>query len=251
MSTLHRLVLWNIDHTLVDVGRVTREAYAEAFQRTTGRPLVRLAPTAGRTESEIIFETLAFNDIATTDEHLPDFMAALARAFAVRRRELRTNGWVLPGAKEALAALARVRGVVQSVLTGSIQPNAVLKLAEFGLDKYLDVEVGGYELGVYSKAALLEQARSRASDKYGVPFDESAAWRGGGGLPAALTVYIADSPRDVQAAQIAHAPVLAVATGSATEAELRAVGADVVLPTLADTSTVVRAVEYLTTPATH
>ncbi|TDD63990.1 HAD family hydrolase, partial [Actinomadura darangshiensis] len=30
MSTLNRLVLWNIDHTLVDVGRVTRDAYAEA-----------------------------------------------------------------------------------------------------------------------------------------------------------------------------------------------------------------------------
>lgn len=250
MSTLHRLVLWNIDQTLVDVGRVTREAYAEAFQRTTGRPLVRLAPTAGRTESEIIFETLAFNDVVTTDEHLPDLMAALARSFAARRRDLRTHGRVLPGAKEAVAALARIRGVVQSVLTGSIQPNAILKLAEFGLDKYIDVEVGGYELGVYSKAALLEQARSRASAKYGVPFDESAAWRAAEGM-VATTLYIADSTRDVQAAQIARCPVLSVATGSATEAELRAAGADVVLPTLADTDTVVRAVDYLTTPATR
>src|SRR5215467_9577713 len=60
-----RLVLWNVDHTLVDVGKVTREAYAEAFQRVTGRPLVRLAATADRTESEIIFEILAFNDVVT------------------------------------------------------------------------------------------------------------------------------------------------------------------------------------------
>lgn len=246
MSRLHRLVLWNIDHTLVDVGRVTREAYAEAFQRTTGRPLVRLAPTAGRTESEIIFETLAFNDITTTDDHLPAFMEALAKAFAARRRDLRQHGRVLPGAKEAVAALGRVPQVVQTVLTGSIKPNAVLKLAEFGLDKYIDVEVGGYENGVYSKAALLELARSRASEKYGLPFDESAAWRTDGVTGA--TVFIADSPRDVRAAQIASAPVLAVATGSATEAELRAVGADVVLPTLGDTDTVLRAVDYLTGP---
>jgi phosphoglycolate phosphatase len=247
MTTLHRLVLWNIDHTLVDVGRVTREAYAEAFQRTTGRPLVRLAPVAGRTESEIIFETLAFNDIVTTDEHLPDFMAALAAAFGARRRDLCTHGRLLPGAREAVFALSRIRGVVQTVLTGSIQPNAVLKLAEFGLDQYLDAEVGGYENGVYSKAALLELARSRASTKYGLPFDESAAWRTDG--VQGVTVYIADSTRDVQAAQIARSPVLAVATGSATEAELRAAGADVVLPTLADTDTVLRAVQHLTTPA--
>ncbi len=72
-----RLVLWNVDHTLVDVGRVTRDAYAEAFAQVTGRPLVRLAPTAGRTESEIIFETLAFNDVVTTEDHLAEFIAAL------------------------------------------------------------------------------------------------------------------------------------------------------------------------------
>ena len=78
--TTQRLVLWNVDQTLVDVGRVTREAYAEAFRRVTGRPLVRLAPTAGRTESEIIFETLAFNDVPAGDDTLPAFMQALIQA---------------------------------------------------------------------------------------------------------------------------------------------------------------------------
>lgn len=247
MSTTYRLVLWNIDHTLVDVGRVTRDAYAEAFQRTTGRPLEQLAPTAGRTESEIIFETLAFNDVEVTDEHLPAFMSALAQAFAARRGRLRAEGRLLPGAKEAVAALARRPGTVQSVLTGCIRPNAVIKLAEFGLDSHIDLEVGGYEDGVYSKAALLELARRKASQKYGVAFDESAAWQEG--TAKGPTVYIADSARDVQAAKIARAQVLAVATGSATETELRAAGADIVLPTLADTDTVLRAVDHLTAPA--
>ena len=50
---IHRLVLWNIDLTLVNVGRVTRAAYADAFRKVTGRPLVRLPQVAGRTESEI------------------------------------------------------------------------------------------------------------------------------------------------------------------------------------------------------
>ncbi|MFG2002337.1 HAD family hydrolase [Spirillospora sp. NPDC048911] len=233
MATLNRLVLWNIDHTLVDVGRLTREAYAEAFQRTTGRPLVRLAPTPGRTESEIIFETLAFNDIVTTDDHLPAFMSALAEAFGARRADLKAHGRVLPGAREALAALSRLPGTVQSVLTGSIQPNAVLKVTELGLADHLDLEVGGYENGVYSKAALLELARTRAGEKHGARFTESTS------------VFIADSPRDVQAAHIAGSPIIAVATGSATEAELRSAGAEVVLPTLGDTDAVLRAVTAL------
>ena len=38
-DVIHRLVLWNIDLTLVDVVQVTRAAYAEAFPTVTGRPL--------------------------------------------------------------------------------------------------------------------------------------------------------------------------------------------------------------------
>ncbi|HEY7485344.1 MAG TPA: haloacid dehalogenase-like hydrolase [Streptosporangiaceae bacterium] len=239
MATVQRLVLWNVDHTLVDVGRVTREAYAEAFQRVTGRPLVRLAPTAGRTESEIIFDTLAFNDIKTEDHHLPDFMKALADAFAAHRASVRRYGRVLPGAEEALVAAGRLPGVVQSVLTGSIKPNAIIKLTELGLDTYLDFEIGGYGSEVYSRGALIELARGNATRKYvekklGVPVVEPT------------TLLIADSARDVQAAHIAQVPIIAVATGTATAAELRSVGADVVLPTLDDTNTVVRAIDDLT-----
>jgi phosphoglycolate phosphatase len=230
-----RLVLWNIDHTLVDVGRVTREAYADAFQRVTGRPLVRLAPTAGRTESEIIFETLAFNDVVTTEDHLAEFMAALGDAFGARRTSIRKNGRVLPGAREALAAVGRLRDVIQSVLTGSIEPNAIAKLTALGLDKFVDFEVGGYGSETYPKAALVELARTRTAQKYGTVIAEAS------------TVLIADSPNDVRAAQISNARTIAVATGNATEAELRSAGADVVLPTLSDTNHVVSAVESLTT----
>jgi phosphoglycolate phosphatase len=236
--TTQRLVLWNVDHTLVDVGRVTREAYAEAFQRVTGRPLVRLAPTAGRTESEIIFETLAFNGTPAGDDTLPVFMTALAQAFAGRRRGIREHGRALPGAREALTAVSRLPQIVQTVLTGCIQPNAVLKLTELGLDRHLDFEVGGYGSEVYPKGALVELARTRAQRKYGLPFGESA------------TVMIADSTLDVRAAHIAHCTIIGVASGSSTEAELRSAGADVVVSDLTDTPTGIRAVEQLTGRAT-
>jgi len=59
-------------------------------------------------------------------------------------------------------------------------------------------------------------------------------------------VYIADSPRDVEAAAIGGARSLAVATGRATVAELRDCGADLVLPDLSDTGAVVAAIDALT-----
>lgn len=238
---IHRLVLWNIDLTLVDVAQVTRAAYADAFRQVTGRPLVQLAPMAGKSESEIFFESLALNggdprDPEGAEDLLPAFTEALGSAFRSRRSMLTEQGRLLPGAREALTALATVRGTVQTVLTGSIRPNAIEKLRAFGLDRYVDVEVGGYGSEVYPKGTLLMQARGRAAGKYHVDFS------------AGTSVYIADSPRDVEAARIGGAQVLAVASGRATTRELREAGADRVLDDLANTAAVIRAVEQLTTP---
>jgi phosphoglycolate phosphatase-like HAD superfamily hydrolase len=117
--------------------------------------------------------------------------------------------------------------VVQSVLTGSSRPNATLKVRAFGLDRYLDLAVGGFAgSDPYPKGALLRVARQRAEEKYGVRFAEAA------------TVYIADAPRDVEAARIGGAKSVAVASGRASTAELRDAGADAVLPDLTDPSLV-------------
>jgi len=150
--TARRLILWNVDHTLVDVGRVTREAYAEAFQKVTGRQLVKLPPTAGRTESEIVFETLAFNGMITDDDSLETFLKALGEAYAVRRDRVRAYGRLLPGALEALTAVRILPGVVQSALTGSLESSARLKLSELGLDRQLDLDVAGFYSPVYPRA---------------------------------------------------------------------------------------------------
>ncbi|WP_034383353.1 HAD family hydrolase [Herbidospora cretacea] len=226
-----RLVLWNVDLTLVDVTIVTRDAYAEAFRAVTGRPLVKLAPAMGRPDSEIIFETLAINGIAVDDNHLPRFIEALARSFGDRRQRLPKEGRAMPGAKDALHAVSRLDGTVQSVLTGTIKSNAIHKLMAFGLHTYVDFEVGGYGEEVYPKASLLQVAQGRAKEKYRAPFE---------------AVLIGDSTRDVQAARIAGAAMIAVASGRSTAAELTEAGADIVLPDLSNASEVVAAVARLT-----
>ena len=67
----------------------------------------------------------------------------------------------------------------------------MLKLRAFGLDRPLDLAIGGFAGSeVYPKGALLRAARLRAEEKYRASFAERA------------TIYIADSPRDVEAARI-------------------------------------------------
>jgi phosphoglycolate phosphatase-like HAD superfamily hydrolase len=230
---IHRLVLWNIDLTLVDVAKVTRVAYAEAFRKITGRPLVALPQMAGRAEPEIFFDALALNgvslrDAAESERLLAPFGAELATSLAARRDLLTTQGQLLPGAAEAMTAVARLKNTVQTVLTGSSRPNATLKLRAFGLERHVDLTVGGYVGSeVYPKGTLLRVARQRAEEKYGVRFAEAA------------TVYVADSPRDVEAAKVGGARSVAVASGRASTTQLRDAGADAVLPDLTDTARVV------------
>ncbi len=236
-----RLVLWNIDLTLVDVAQVTRAACAEAFAAVAGRPLVRLPQLAGRAESEIFFDALALNGVdvradGTAERLLGPFGAALAAAMQARAADLTRQGRLMPGAAEALEAAAKLDGTVQTVLTGSSKPNAVLKLRAFDLDRFVDLDIGGYGHEAYPRGTLLTVARQRAADKYRVSFVEDA------------TVYVADSPRDVDAARIAGVAALAVASGRASAAELRDAGAAAVLDDLADTARVVRLITELTGP---
>jgi phosphoglycolate phosphatase len=224
---------------LVDVVRVTRAAYAEAFPAVAGRPLISLPQVAGRSESEIFFDALALNgaDVSkggSAEGLLEPFSAALAAALEARRDDLVAQGHLLPGAAEALAAVAKLDDVVQTVLTGSSKASAMLKLHAFDLDGFVDFDIGGYGSEAYPKGTLLRVARRRASDSRGVTFGENA------------TVYVADSPRDVDAAKIGGARSLAVASGRASAAELRDAGADAVLSDLTDTAGLVALIMRLT-----
>ena len=225
------LVLWNIDLTLVDVARVTRAAYAEAFAKVIGKPLVQLPQMAGRSESEIFFDALALNDVdmsPASDGLVEPFSAELAHAMHTRRDQLVTQGQLLPGAADALKAIRNDGTAVQSVLTGTSRANAVVKLTAFALDGFVDLEVGGYGDDAFPRGTLLQVIKQRAGAKYQVEFDEAS------------TVYIADSVRDVAAAAIGGARSIAVATGRSSAAELREAGAQTVLPDLADTPGLLR-----------
>ena len=221
-------MLWNIDLTLLDVVKVARAAYAEAFAVVTGRPLVQLPQLVGKTEPEIFFDALGRNGVSLradgeSEQLLAPFGVEFAAQLAAREADLTTEGTLLPGAAQALAAVADLAGVVPSVLTGSSRPNALLKLRAFGLDQYLDLSIGGFAGSEpYPMGALLRATRLRAEEKYQATFAERA------------TVYVADSPRDVEAARTGGATSVAVASGRSSSRELRDAGADLVLDDLTD-----------------
>src|ERR1700753_3642590 len=119
---IHRLLLWDIDLTLLDVTRDTRPASPEASAAITGRPLVQLPQMVGLSEPEIFFDALGRNGVSLradgdAEQLVTPFGAEFATRLAARRDQLATEGSLLPGAAEALKEIKALDGVVQSVLT--------------------------------------------------------------------------------------------------------------------------------------
>jgi phosphoglycolate phosphatase len=225
------LVLWDIDYTLINAGGVGRMVYGQVFRYLFGHPPRRVAPMGGRTERAIIADTLAMSGISDPARHVDAFVAELDRRAPGLQATFAARGHALPGAAAALAAVAALRpAVVQSVLTGNVPAMARAKLAAFGLDSHLDLDVGAYGDHHEVRAELVHLARNRACAAYGREFGGRA------------TVLVGDTPFDVAAALATGARVVGVATGSPAAAELAAAGADVVLPDLTDTAAVIAAV---------
>jgi phosphoglycolate phosphatase-like HAD superfamily hydrolase len=223
-----RLVLWDIDGTLVDTAGHGRRAFAEAFESLFGRPPVGRVEMAGRTDHQIALAILERNRVDGAESHLPRMWEALADALAAMVPAMRAEGNAQPGARAALEALAAQEGVVQGLLTGNIEAGAAVKLAAFGLEHLVDLDVGGYGSDPHhTRGDLVAVARRRAARKCGEAGD---------------VVLVGDTPLDVAAARESGARAVAVATGPYAEEELVGTGADAVLPDLRDTAAVVRAV---------
>ena len=107
---------------------------------------------------------------------------------------------------------------------------AQVKLGALGLDRDLDLRIGAYGDAHEIRADLVPLARANATAAYAADFSGSA------------TVLVGDTPLDVEAARVAGARAVAVATGEFPVGALAAAGPDAVLPDLTDTARVLAAI---------
>ena len=224
------LVLWDIDGTLVNGGTVARRAYDAAFRQVAGRGLEHPWRFDGRTELAAATEVLRIHGLDPEGGLLERFLDLIVTELQGRSEELAAEGRALPGAARALDALATLPGVHQTVLTGNLFPLAELKVTVFGLEPRLDLRIGAFGGDAYERTDLPAHAFRRSEQHLGRAFDGSHA------------VIVGDTPRDMATARAAGARAVAVATGVNSAEELAAAGADVVLPDLADTARVLRAI---------
>lgn len=221
------LVLWDIDHTLIETRGVGKVIYERAFPTATGRPLTNLAEIAGRTELDIMRETLRLNDIEPTEAAIHALVGALIQGYEDARDELASTGRALPGARDTLRVLDADPLVHQAVLSGNLRAVSRIKLEVFGLVQYLDLTSSAYGDDHDDRAALVTLAQQRAAEHTGVHFDNDH------------TVLIGDTPNDVRAALAAGVQIIAVATGKSSINELVDAGATFAITHLREVSTYV------------
>jgi phosphoglycolate phosphatase len=190
------VVGFDLDMTLID----SRPGIADtltALADESGEPALR-AP-------DLLVALLKRNlDLELADRFPPDRAVVLADRFRDLYVDFGVPGsHLLPGAVEAVE-LVRAGGGRTVVVTAKYEPNAIRCLDHVGL--VVDA-VHGWRFGPAKAAALVEEGAS---------------------------VYVGDTPRDMEAAAVAGARAVGVATGPHPAGELRAAGAEVVLSSLED-----------------
>ncbi|MEV7532499.1 HAD hydrolase-like protein [Streptomyces hydrogenans] len=231
-SSYDRLVLWDIDFTLLNPGGFGRTAMLTAFEELFGFPMEADVPGHGRTDRAILTDFLEYGGIPV--ERVGDLRRRAAEVAEARAAEFAAGGGhPLDGAHGALAALAEVPGTVQSVLTGNLRRIGMVKLSAVGLRDHLDLEVASFGDDHLVRAELVEVSRERAAVR-------------NGRADAGTVVLVGDTPLDVEAALAAGARAVGVATGAYSEADLAAAGAHAVVPDLRDAAALAKAVESVT-----
>lgn len=216
-----RLVLWDIDGTLVRGPGTGLVAFRRAFVALTGEePSEAHLPVPGSTDRQAVGDTLAA--LGLPAGLASPILARMAQEFAALGHELAARGRALPGTGPLLATLAQDPTVTQSVLTGNVEAIARQKLATFGLADHLDLDAGAYGDARRQRADLLALAWENQRRLRGASFGPASTW------------IVGDTPRDLACARAHGARCLLVATGQYPLDQLAALGPDAVVPDLAD-----------------
>lgn len=216
-TPMQRLLLWDIDGTLLRTAPVGRRVIEEAARSVGQLAEVPRVVMSGKTDPQILREI--FMAAALADEHIdrlvPEAMAAAERAIVAAEHELREAGHVLPGVVELLGRLGETPGVRQTLLTGNLVANAAVKLAAFGLTDFFDAEIGAYGSDHADRLALVPIALERAATFRGTAYAADDVW------------VIGDTANDLACARAGGVRCLLVGDGTGLDA-------DAAMPDLAD-----------------
>lgn len=221
-----RLILFDVDGTLLDARRAGSRALMEALGEVFGRPFSRNGVRfAGRTDRAIVADLIVANGLppAEVERGLSATFRALAHTMRAETKECPSLPY--PGVPQLLEALSERQELLLGLLTGNLQETAAIKLRSAGLDPSL-FPVGAFGDEAADRNALPPIALSRAEKLLNSPVSSA--------------IILGDTPADIECAQVNNLRSLAVATGPYSVAELAKCRPDHVFADLSDLAGVMR-----------
>lgn len=226
MKQPDRLLLWDIDSTLMSCGSQVRPLFAQSLIDVYGTAGACDAyDFAGRTDPRSVIDLMTGAGWAEEEvrQRLPEM-----RSLYLERLEkgLEREGMrLLPGVVELLERLAVRSDLTLALLTGNWEPGARTKLSRFDLNRFF--AFGAFGCDGTDRDQLPPVALDRAEQRTGRRFHPTE------------TLIIGDSLHDVSCARAHGIPCLAVATGRTPAESLRAAGADWVAADLPEALTMI------------
>jgi len=202
-----RLVLFDVDGTLVHTGRAGSQAFAKTFATEfNARDGIEKIRFAGRTDVNLVREFFGFHNIPATPENFRRFFERYV--FWLDQIVAQSNGEICRGVSGFLNDLrALPHPPMLGLLTGNIRLGAEIKLRRYELWHHF--ETGGFaddhEDRNHIAAAALERGRRVL----------------GKNLRPEEIIVVGDTPYDICCGKFIGAKVLAVATGGAKLDELK------------------------------
>lgn len=230
MTPHQRLILFDIDGTLLWPNGAGRKAMRQALAQVVGRTgPIDHHPMAGKTDPQIATELLQAAGLSPEEAqaHVPAVLEAMASILPETLAA--SNVRPCPGVPGLLAALEDRPQALLGLLTGNLARTAPLKLTAAGL-KPETFRVGAFGSDHADRSQLPGIATSRAEALTGRPYTGPEI------------VIVGDTPADVACTRPWQARAIAVATGPYSEADLEAAGADVVFADLTNLQAILEAI---------
>lgn len=224
MSSPQKLLLFDIDGTLITSGGAGEQALKDAVTAAFGKAFnLEGIELAGRTDAAIAARILDKIGVEPTPANLTALLDAYLTNLEIRLKQ--KQGAILPGILPLLEALRTRRHLTIALLTGNLSKGAELKLTHYGLWHFF--EFGAYADDDHDRNKLGPVAHERARAARGMPF-------------AARDVYvIGDTPHDIACGRAIDAVTVAVATGNYSREALAAHSPDFLYNDLVDPALVI------------
>lgn len=215
---MSKLILFDIDGTLVSMGGAGTRAMNLAFNEIFGIPdAFKNIPMAGKTDIQIMKEGLKLHRLPYMDGNVEKMINGYIRF--LEKEVDNPLRHLKPGIKESLDSLNEMK-ITLGLLTGNLEKGAKIKLGAFNLNEYF--LAGAFGSDDEERDNLLPIAIDKFAKK-GFKFTPDTC------------VVVGDTPRDVRCAKIHGAACIAVATGPYSKNDLLRTDADIVIDSFADT----------------